>query len=135
MKEGVKVPTLSSDGWVVDPVRALDRLMAYFFESDKSQTYIYGDNISSLAWLYTTYSKDPENLAMEITRTLDQYLSRHYSHAQVSCRSETDKNNENFIELTLAVEVTTKEGRKVDLAKTIRGNNTKITEIINYLNG
>lgn len=25
MKQGVAVPSLSTDGWIVDPVRALDR--------------------------------------------------------------------------------------------------------------
>ena len=87
MKPGVAIPSLSNDGWITDPIRALDRLMAYFFESDKSQTYIYGDNIASLAYIYAMKMGDGEAMASSIASELETLLRRHYKNAEVECKA------------------------------------------------
>ena len=135
MKPGVAIPSLSNDGWITDPIRALDRLMAYFFESDKSQTYIYGDNIASLAYIYAMKMGDGEAMASSIASELETLLRRHYKNAEVECKATKNVDNDNFMELTLAVRVTDEDNNSYDLSKIIRGNKTKIVEIVDYLNG
>ena len=135
MKQGVAVPSLSTDGWIVDPVRALDRLMAYFFESDKSQTYLYGENVASLAYIYAMKGGDPDSMASTIVSELESMLGRLYHTVEIDCKASKFSDNDNLTELTLAVQVTDADGTRYDLAKIIRGNKTKVVEIIDYLNG
>ena len=48
----IPVPTLSSKGWVTDPVEKIDYLLSHYFESEDSQNVqtllvLYGDDIST----------------------------------------------------------------------------------------
>lgn len=135
MKKGALVPSLSSDAWISDPSRALDRLMAYFFESDKSQTYTYGNNIASLAWIYTEYASDPDRMASILAQSLETYLGRYYPQVSAACSAKQYENNINKIELTLSVQVRDSSGAIFDLTRLIRGDNTKVLEILDHWNG
>lgn len=135
MIKGVVVPALGSDGWVSTTGKALDKLMSYFLESDKSQSYSYYDNIVSLSYIYTENAADPSRMAVVLASELTAYLERYFKRADVSCEGTNENNDPNKVYLTLSVSVIDEEGMPYDLTRVIKGTKSKITEIVNHLNG
>lgn len=135
MIDGVAIPSLGPDGWIKEPGKALDRLLAYAFESDKSQTYSYGKNVTSLAHIYATNNHEPQDMAREFQSALQTMLERHFPVVSVICTAVQEEDNENNYSLRLSIQVEDNQGNKLDLDKVVKGNNAKITDIINYLNG
>lgn len=135
MKPGVVVPALGTEGWIKEPVKSLDKLIAYTFESNRSQSYSYGDHIVSIPYIYATYKDDPEEMAKAIGSQLTQYLSRHFPVADVQCNTSREGEPEGKVALILSCSVTDATGKKHDLNKVIKGDKSKVLEILNYLNG
>lgn len=135
MKDSVAIPSLGTDGWIKESAKGLDKLMAYVFESDRSQSYSYEEHIVSIPYIYATYKDDPGLMAKNMATDLTVYLSRHFSVADVQCHTSPDVDNPNNIALILTVSVTDTDGKKYDLNKLIKGDKSKIKEIVDYLNG
>jgi hypothetical protein len=80
------MPTLSTFGWVMNPLEKLDFALAHFFESDKLQTSIYGSNVTSFPWILEQHSHDVIQAADQVRSALNTYLSRYYDGANVDVK-------------------------------------------------
>jgi hypothetical protein len=74
----IPVPTLSAAGWVTSKAEKADFLLSHWYESDKSQTALCGNNVSSLAYVLEQNSGDPVSAQAGIRAELERYLLAYY---------------------------------------------------------
>jgi hypothetical protein len=120
------VPTLSSFGWVNSPAVKADVLMAHFFEANKSQTNLYGPNVSSLQWLIQQKGNDPNALASAVESALSAYLGRYFDGASISVQALLENPDTDQSRYSLRVQGTiTAEGKEYSLEKLLELNDGK----------
>jgi len=129
-------PTLSPSGWVTDVSGKADSLLAYFFESMKSQTLLYGNNVSSIQYLLQQYGYNLDVLCENIQKTLEQYLNRYYSvaTATVSNNASDPTNFGTTAEITIYVSLTD-GGITYSIGDLLKISNGKVTAIERINNG
>lgn len=128
------VPSLSMAGWVNDPTNKSDLLMSHFFEADKAQTYLYGQNISNLQWIIEQYGSNINDVTQQMRYALETYLSRYYDTVIVDVSSDDNASN-----LTLKVELkiyckVTDGGKDYVFGKILTVASSKIQKIISMNN-
>jgi len=128
----IPVPTLSSAGWVTAFADKADKIMAHFFEAEKSQTFIYGSNVSSLQWLVQEYGNRPVAMTQELREALERYLKRYYTGVIVDVAIRDDGTPR--YELRVSIQVT-EEGRNYSFGKELQMNNGALAKIIDLNNG
>lgn len=101
------LPTLSSEGWVTDIARKVDRALAYAFLTDGLQSNIYRTEITSIQTLIQENVNDEVMLVSRVRDALDRYFNRIFDSAQVRVRVEQFPNEmSSVLRLALAIEVT-----------------------------
>ena len=66
----ITAPTLSPQGWIIDPSGKIDSLLSWFYETMGSQSYLYKGSVSSLQLLLQKYGSDVGNFTIELQRSL-----------------------------------------------------------------
>jgi len=129
------VPTLSSSGWVVELAEKVDRLMAYFFVSDHSQSNIYEGHVVSLPYIVQSYGNDDSSIRTAIQQNLNVLLGRYFEQSTVDVTvdlptSDTDTR------MTIRVDATVTDGRyRHSVGKLITTVNSRVVEIMDINNG
>lgn len=77
------VPTLSTDGWVTDPVIMFDRAFADFMTSNYSQSKEFHGAIASLPWVIQKTTGDPTALKNVSKKILEDHLNDLFDVVQV----------------------------------------------------
>lgn len=127
----IPVPTLTTAGWVTAPADKADALMSHFFEAEKSQTFLYGSNVSSLQSLVEQYGNNPTNMTQELRSALEDYLGRYYTGAIVNINIYDDGTPR--YELRVYVQVT-EDGKQYSFGKLLQVNNSKIQKVVSLNN-
>jgi hypothetical protein len=135
----VVVPTLSSRGWVRAPAEKADYLLSHFFEADRLQTYLYGDNVSSLQFLVEQHGHDPLTFCSALQQTLQNYLGRYFDSAQVEVTSDDNPAYNTTPNPTSAVTVriwasVVQEGKEYSIVKLIETANSKLVRVLDLIN-
>jgi hypothetical protein len=127
----IPVPSLSSAGWVTAPADKADLIMAHFFEAEKSQTFLYGDNVTSLQWLVEQFGNNPTSMTQELRDALNVYLNRYYTGVIVNINVVDDGTPR--YELRVFIQVT-EDGKQYSFGKLLQVTNSKISKIISLNN-
>lgn len=119
----VKVPTLSSSGWVSEIAEKADKLLSYFFVSEASQSNFYAGSITSLTALLQRYGNDEFELRSAVETSLMNYLQRYFES----------------VDVTVTVRENTVEGRKgldleVDIVVYEQGKEYSLGRLVSTLN-
>ena len=126
------LPTLSISGWIDTVDGKADRLMAYFFTSEYSQTYTFHKSIASLPYIIATYGHDAIQLKSMISSTLFDLFVHYFDEADFNV---SIKERDNII---LDIQVSGSfedDGVRYDLAHLIHLNNGVMGKIIKLNNG
>lgn len=135
MSSKICVPLLSSQGWITDPGAKADILLSHFFESNKSQSLIYGKNVSSLQWIIQRYSGSISDMVKELTYALENYLGRYYVASVVTVISDDNTANLNTqVTLTLHCDVI-EDGITYSIGKLLQISDSKLSKITTINNG
>lgn len=132
----IPVPTLSTQGFVVELSSKIDFLIAYFISTDRAQSNTYSGAVVSLQSIIEAYSGDPLNTAAEITNAIQNYLGRYYQavNAQCSVTLDDPDNSLSLIKITLSLNFT-EDGVIYTANKLLTFYNGKLKEIIEVNNG
>lgn len=130
----IKIPTLSSSGWVSEVSEKADKAISYFFVSDHSQTALYPGNVSSLAYIVQQYGNDALALLSEMQRRVQTYMGRQFDEANVSVTLAAVTEPDNG-QINLKLLISVKEnGKEYSIGRLIKTLNSKVQEIINLNN-
>lgn len=78
------VPTLTSAGFVETTGERLDRLLAYYFATEKNQSRVFRDSIVSLKHSIAQHGSEPEILVSLVDSELTNYLQRYFQYVTVN---------------------------------------------------
>jgi hypothetical protein len=128
------VPLLSAAGWTRSPSEKADALMSHWFESDKSQSLLYGPEVSSLAYVLQEHFSEPVAFMSALKASLEKYLGRYYSGVVVEARAPelfTDPGPK--VEVKLYIQVV--EGTQMySFGKLLQISNSKLEKVLNLNN-
>lgn len=127
----IPVPSLSVRGWVTAIPEKADLLFSHFYESDSSQSYIYGTNISNMQKLVESFGHEPDLLCENIRSTLLLYLGRYYPSVTTDVIQKTSVDNK--VTITIAIDVV-EEGKKYSFSRLLMLTNSKIEKVIKLNN-
>lgn len=80
----IAVPTMSTRGFVKDPVGKIESLLSHFFVAEYSQTALYPGEVASLPWIIQDGAGDMQKTMDLMQQFLENYLSRYYTEAAVT---------------------------------------------------
>lgn len=122
---------MSSSGWVNNVSEKADTLMAYFFESEYSQSNIYAGKVVSCQQLIQSFGHNPMDLQIRTRETLDKYLAPFFD--SVNAEVDTDMPHPEYpnrVHLKIKVSVI-ENAVRYDLGHLIEIANSKIIRFIN----
>lgn len=133
MTNTIKVPSLSTDGWIDSPVKIADNIFSYFFVSDYSQSYIYAGKIVSLPWLIQAGQGNEQKTAELVQTDLNNLFSSYFTDVIVSTSIQSDSQAPNNAILTIYVNFTS-EGKSYTLGRLIEVVDLTINKITSINN-
>lgn len=126
------LPSLSNSGWITDPKMMLSTILSYILTSEKSQSVIYADKVTSLAYIVAKFQNDQNEMAAQTESYLNSIYQKYFPIANVTVTYDTAVNGK--YNLFISVDVTT-NGNSYDLAVVVTVNeNGVLSNIINVLN-
>ena len=129
------VPSLSSSGWVSELAEKVDRILAYFFVSDHSQSLLYAGNVTSLAYLVQQFGNDDLRITTEVQTQLSRLLERYFEAASVTVDVDHPVEGDES-RLNIRVDATVIDGKyKHSIGKLISTVNSRVVEIMTINNG
>ena len=129
------VPTLSSSGWVSSAQEKADMLFAHFYESDKFQTYLYGDNVSNLQYVIERSGHDMIAVVSSLRATLETYLGRYYDTVNVDISTADTTPDLPSGKIILRVYCTvTDNGKDYSFGRLIEAMNSKLEKVVKINN-
>lgn len=133
---GIPVPTLSAQGWVKSSAEKADSLMAHVYVSDKKQTALYGNNVTSIQAIVQKYGHDIIALTQQLRLELSTYLQRYYDTVNVDVRST--ENVEAGIATgayTLSIYcLVTEDGKQYSFGRLLQISNSKLEKVFSLNN-
>jgi len=129
------VPTLSLSGWVTSPVQRIDYLLVYYFTSDKLQTTVYRDKVSSLQWTLSAYPRDMDAAKDAVRREIYTYMSRYYDSVDVNVSWEDTSPDKSASQVTMTISMNvTLNGEIYNVGKVLTIVDGKMTEFADINN-
>lgn len=129
------VPTLSAKGWIDDIENKADRLTAYFFVSEFSQSELYAGNVASLPYIVANYGHDQLRCATQVEDALRTMFQRYYDQVSVTVTTDTINGRDNG-QYNLIVDLNVVQGAyRYSLGKLISTANNLVTNIMDINNG
>lgn len=123
------VPTLSFDGWVKSSAAKGDYMFAHFYESEKSQTVLYGQNISSMQALIQENQGDMTRTCQAIREALSIYYGRYFVNVEAEVQVDPGSLNTTAVTLNIYVSFTDVEGKTYTLASLVEILDSKIKKV------
>lgn len=77
------IPTLSSSGWVSDPINVLNKIYDYFLTTETNQSNLFKSELTSLQSLVASYSDDPGLLASKTKDSLRYLFGAYFEQVNV----------------------------------------------------
>ncbi len=128
----IAVPTLTSDGFATDIRKMADSLIAYYFESDHSQSNEYQGQVISIAKHIQLFGMDPPSLKARMQSDLEAYLSKHFDSARVTITIANTQDSA-FYDIQFDG-VVVKGDASYSVGKLIQVQNNRVTRIIELAN-
>lgn len=86
--------SLSTDGgWVKAPLKLADNLLADFYSTDYSQSYLFLGDISSMAYLVSTYQENFDECVLRVRDELQKYFGRYFANVVVTVENVTKESS------------------------------------------
>lgn len=125
--------TLSPRGWLKDGdvAERADKLMAYAFQSDHSQSVSFSNKVMSIQWIISKYYNDRLDLQSKLQENLDQYLNANFDRVEVEVKV-TENGSEYNIDMSALIN---NAGQSYQLSRLLTTRNADLVKVTNALNG
>lgn len=131
---GKPVPSLSAAGWLQSIAEKGDSLMANYLTSDYSQTHVYKDKVTSLAYHIQQYGHNADLLEKRMKSDLTTYFTRYFDKVDVTVSTTTPSELEpNRLNLTIDVNFY-QDGQQYNLGKQIETVSNKVVKVFDIIN-
>lgn len=124
----IRLPTLSSAGFVRDPAVVLERQLAYFFVADYSQSNQHADRVSSLPYLIKGHAHTPSILIDRIQSAVEKMLSAYFDGVDVIVSLKDPLSDSPQFDIILEGTVT-QEGKRFTMAHLLNISNSTLKSV------
>ena len=128
-------PSLSEEGWVSEPIKIADWIMADFFSSDYSQSHSHHRHVASFAYILQKNHHSINQIIHEMTKILTRYFSRYFDNVLVEIADETGVSDSATRTLGIFVSFTDKKGRRYSVGRDATFEGSKLIKVIQVLIG
>lgn len=127
--------TLSAAGWVKTTAQKLDFKLAWFFEAEEPQSYLYRGEIADIHAIIARNSHDPNSAVQDLEISLKEYLLKDFDHVEVEGIniSEEEDDPRARVKIKLIIRVHN-DGQVFEVNKFVYFKYNKFKEIINAQN-
>lgn len=128
-------PSLTSTGWITDPLQRADLILYDFFVANYSQSIIFRGQIKSLPY-YIHRNRDMSVLRDVLQTAITTLLNSYYDSAEISIKISPIKNalgivdNEFTMDIQLSA-IVIQDGKRYSLGKLINVENSSVSKISN----
>lgn len=130
MGSKVLFPSLSEDGWVTNSAKVADYLPCHFLESDYSQSYLYKEHVSSLAWILQDTQGDMTKTIQAVQITLVTYFSRYFDNVVCEVTERPNPTDPSNAAISIYLKFTDTENKELVLGKLVDITDMKFSQII-----
>lgn len=123
----MKLATLTSAGWISDPVNKLSRLFDDFLTTEASQSLLFREDIVSFQDFIQKFQHDPVLLAMRIESSLGALLSKYFDSAVTSIKAD-EAGDDGRYNITFDV-VITQDGVAHSLGRVVELSGSEIVNV------
>ena len=130
------MPVLSTKGWVSvteHPLVVANQMLAHFFCSDHSQTYLYGNNVKSFSYILQSKNGDIDSTKQALRGELETYFKRYFDDCSVDI-AEMPEDLTGKVSLKLYLDFT-QDNITHTLSKAINLTDGTVRRIIDINNG
>ena len=127
--------SFSEDGWLEPGAVLFDRIMAYFFVSDYSQSNEYMGLVSSFPAIIQSTQGDFSQTTMMVRQTLERYLSRYFTDVVVETAEVINEADPKKEGIRVYASAKDPQGNTLNLGRTVLFSGSMVHEIINIING
>jgi hypothetical protein len=125
----VPVPTLSFSGWVKSTAEKADYVFSHFYLSERSQTALYRNQVSSLQWIIQNKQGDMTGTCQLIRETLGAYFGRYFKNVSVEVTFKEDPPNTGKVLIKMFIAFFDDEGKEFNLTRLAELENSKFAKI------
>ncbi len=135
MSSKVLLPSLSEHGWTNSPMATAAQLFSHFLLSDRSQTYLYEDKVSSLPWIIQETQKDMTRTITLVQSTLTEYYGRYFNDVVVEVTEIPNTEDPSKGQISIYLKFKDTEGEEFVLGKLIHLIDSTVSKVIDISNG
>lgn len=130
----VPAPTMSTLGWVIDPVVKFDKLLSDFFLADPNQSYLYAKSIVTMQSLIHQNPTNPAAFVGSLQESLRTYLEAYYTSVDV--RASVENPQADLARVTVMLNIAVNDnGASKQFSKMLLTANGSLQKIIDINNG
>lgn len=134
-RKGKALLTFSAEGYVEDPVKKLDFLLAHFFEADAGKSYLNPTTTYNIQDIYGRYKNSPDDFVRELRDVLTTYFTTYYPEAEVEVFNKSELIEDPSINVSVVVRIAVWENGKVySTDKVVNQRQSKFELLVNYHN-
>lgn len=131
----IPLSTASSNGILVSIDQIADRLMAYFFTNNASQSNIYQGSVYSLQSLVMRYKSDPGQMCRQMQLAMTTMLQNHFESVEAIVEfEEVDPGLQGKYNLRVNVDIVD-EGNHYNLGRLLQVYQGKFYDVRKTYNG
>lgn len=120
--------TLDSKGVIKDPKQKIDRILSHLLTTDKLQSNVHRDSVTSIHDILKNYGNHPDVLAREIQRQLEEVLYRYFDDVEAIVEPPPDSDTNALYTLSVMIRVR-QDSAWYDFATTLRTHGDSITKV------
>jgi len=133
-KKVIGIVTLSTAGVVRTPNEKIDAAMAYFFETQHSQSNETRQSNVSCQEITMRTSHDSNLLSSELQKQLTEYLNRFFVSTELEV-SIDDPDDGGAYDVVITGSVTEVDGKKYQVAESLEAHGTNFKRVMKLNNG
>lgn len=130
----IGIVTLSTAGVVTTPNEKIDFAMAYFFETQPSQSNETRQHNVSCQELLMKYGNDSTTLSNEMQNRLNEYLKRFFKSSSIEVLID-DPDSGGAYNVIIRGSVTEADGKKYQIAESLEAHGESFKRIMKLNNG
>lgn len=135
MATQISFPSLAEDAWVTSPAKIADYMLSHFFLSDRSQSYLYDQHVSSLPWILTENQGNIGTTISDVRQTLETYFSRYFNNVVVEVSEVPNPDSLSKAQITIYIKFYDVNGKEYVVGKMLQISDTILEKIITLNNG
>ena len=129
------IASLTRRGWIKDVVEKADFILAYFFETLPSQSWMFRQETVSVQDIYSKFTNDPEGFSTRLQSVLTERFRIYFDNTQVRVQTTNPEEQKRTGKTNLVISITIFEkGKEYSLSRELQNRNNVFEMVVKQVN-